>query len=83
MKKMRSTHLPGALALLALAASLSATPASADTYDPQKAGHPLRIVAYALHPAGVMLDVLLMRPAHWLVTRESMARLFGHERYTD
>jgi Spy/CpxP family protein refolding chaperone len=83
MKKMRSARLAGVLTLVALAASIAATPASADTYDPQKAGHPLRIVAYALHPVGVMLDVLLMRPAHWVVTRDSMARLFGHERYTD
>ena len=83
MKKKRSTRLAGAVASVALAASVLAAPASADPYDPQRAGHPLRIVAYALHPVGVMLDVLLMRPAHWVVTRDSMARLFGHERYID
>ena len=83
MKKKRSTRLAGAVASVALAASVLAAPASADPYDPQRAGHPLRIAAYALHPVGVMLDVLLMRPAHWVVTRDSMARLFGHERYID
>ena len=83
MKKTLPRRLTSALAFLALIAPLAAAPASADEYDPQKAAHPLRIVAYALHPIGVMLDVLLVRPAHWVVTHESMARLFGHERYTD
>jgi hypothetical protein len=70
------------LALFALSLAVAA-PASADRYDPQRAGHPARIVAYALHPIGVMLDLLIMRPAHWIGSHEPMATLFGHERYTD
>jgi hypothetical protein len=67
-------------ALLLLAFAL---PASADRYDPQKAGHPVRILAYALHPVGVMLDLLIFRPAHWIGSKEPLASFFGHERYTD
>ena len=68
----------GGLLILGLA-----TPASADRYDPQKAGHPARILAYAVHPIGVMLDLLIFRPAHWIGSKEPLASFFGHERYTD
>lgn len=72
-----------ALALLVSTLALSAAPAAADEYDPQRAGHPVRIIAYALHPVGVMLDLLLFRPAHWLGSHEPLATLFGHELYRD
>jgi hypothetical protein len=75
---------------LAVAATLSlalagvagiAGPAQAGTtrYDPQRAGHPLRIVAYALHPVGVVLDTLIFHPAWWLGTHEPLRTLFGVE----
>jgi hypothetical protein len=61
------------LFLLALAAPSSA----ADEYDSKRAGHPLRIVAYVLHPAGVILDTLIFRPAYWLGSHEPLRTLFG------
>lgn len=86
----RSRRVPstwrGRLASLLLAALVStvalgavATPAAADEYDESMAGHPLRIVAYVLHPVGVVIDYLIMRPAHWLVSHEPLETLFGHE----
>ena len=66
-------------ALLALASS----PALADDYDPLDAGHPLRVVAYLLHPVGVALDLLIFRPAHWLGGQPGLAQLFGHEPYRE
>jgi hypothetical protein len=60
-----------------------AAPAAADRYDPQKAGHPVRVLAYVVHPVGVMLDLLIFRPAHWIGTKSPMSWFFGHERYTD
>lgn len=54
--------------------------AQADSYDPQKAGNPLRIAAYILHPVGVLLDYGLMRPCFWVVKREPFATIFGYER---
>ena len=66
-------------ALLCAATLLIATPAMADEYDDDAAGHPLRIVAYVLHPVGVALDYLILRPAHWLVSQEPMKTIFGHE----
>jgi hypothetical protein len=65
----------GLVAALFLA---GATPVSADGYDPEYAGHPLRIAAYVLHPIGVVLDVLIVRPAHFIVMHEPFKTLFGH-----
>ena len=60
----------------------TAVPAAADEYSPQWAAHPVRILAYAVHPIGVALDLLIVRPAHWVVTQNrGLSRLFGHEKY--
>jgi hypothetical protein len=48
-------------------------------YDPQSAGHPLRIVAYAVHPVGVILDYLVLRPCYWLGSHEPLRTLFGRD----
>ena len=71
-----------AAALLA-AGLLVGSAAAADEYDPQRAAHPVRIVAYALHPIGVVLDLLLVRPAHWLGGLPGIDKLVGHEMYRD
>lgn len=65
-----------ALCMIAVA---SASPTRADDYDEKSSGHPLRIIAYVLHPVGVAIDYLLLRPAHWLGSREPMKTIFGHE----
>lgn len=65
-----------ALAMIAIAA---ASPARADDYDEKSSGHPLRIIAYVLHPVGVAIDYLLLRPAHWLGSHEPLKTIFGHE----
>jgi hypothetical protein len=68
------------IAALSVAVALAlASPAAADEYDPTNAGHPLRIVAYVLHPVGVAIDYLIMRPAHWIGSFEPMKTLFGQE----
>jgi hypothetical protein len=56
-----------------------ASPVAADEYDEENAGHPLRVIAYILHPVGVVIDYVLLRPAHWLVSHEPLKTLFGHE----
>lgn len=60
-----------------------ASPAPADDYDSENAAHPLRIAGYVLHPVGVILETLLVRPAHWLVSFGPMRKLFGHEERFD
>ena len=55
--------------------------ALADRYEPKRAGHPLRIAAYIVHPIGVLIDYLILRPAHWVGDREPFTTIFGHEDY--
>jgi hypothetical protein len=50
-----------------------------DDHDPLRAAHPLRIVAYALHPVGVALDYLIVRPAVWTARREPFRTIFGYD----
>jgi hypothetical protein len=70
------------LASCALAALLvTASPAAADEYDPHYAGHPLRVLAYIVHPFGVALDYMIFRPAHWVGSHEPLRTIFGHTDY--
>ena len=59
-------------------ASYAHTPVR-DGHDPRNAAHPLRIVAYALHPVGVALDWVVVRPAVWVVRHEPFRTIFGFE----
>jgi hypothetical protein len=66
--------------ILIVALLLSAPIAvQAAEYDPQRAGHPIRIAAYVLHPVGVLLDYVLFRPAWWLGQYEPVRTIFGVE----
>ena len=78
-RRRRSRGAGLVLALLAALTLSFTSPALADEYDEDSAGHPLRIVAYVLHPVGVAIDYLILRPAHWLVSQEPMKTVFGHE----
>ena len=72
---MRS--IPACVLGLALWFPLAA--GAADAYDPRRAGHPLRIAAYALHPVGVILDYLIFRPAWFIGGFEPIRTLVGRE----
>lgn len=64
---------------LALVFLLLAAPALAqERYDPQKAGHPVRIIAYAVHPVGWLLDRLIFFPAWWIGGHEPFRSIVGH-----
>ena len=81
---MRTKHgslLGRGLAAAALLACLVAVagPAAADEYDAHRAGHPLRLAGYILHPVGVALDYLIFRPAHFLVSQPVLSTIFGHD----
>ena len=69
----------GVAALVAAVMLVGATASVADDYDPTQSAHPLRLVAYLLHPVGVFLDYVLVRPAHWLVSQEPFDKVFGHD----
>ena len=67
----------GASGLLALAVLTSGFAANADEYEPSNAGHPLRIIAYVVHPVGVAYNYLLLRPAYWVGSHDPFRTLFG------
>ncbi len=85
MADSRFTSLRRRCAALVLVGALAAlaTPMAADEYDARRAGHPLRVLAYALHPVGVALDWLIFRPAHWAGSQPAMSYIFGHQVYED
>ncbi|MDG2336005.1 MAG: hypothetical protein P8Q97_17465 [Myxococcota bacterium] len=66
-----------ALLVLVLVACGSASPASAEDYEPSQAGNPLRIVAYVIYPVGVVFDYLILRPAYWVGSQEPFKTVFG------
>ena len=49
-----------------------------DGYDDSQS-HPLRIVAYAVHPVGYALEWLVTRPIHAIVSQPELERVFGHK----
>jgi hypothetical protein len=69
----------GALAVVALLAQAPAAMAGS-RYDPNKAGHPLRIAGYALHTVGWILDKLIYYPAWVIGQQEPIATIVGSER---
>jgi hypothetical protein len=65
---------------VALATTLIGAPVTArahDAYDDSES-HPLRLVAYAVHPVGFALEWLLVRPFHFVVSNPGLDRVFGH-----
>jgi hypothetical protein len=69
------------LRILALSVLLlAAAPVRAqEPYDPERAGHPLRVAAYIAHPVGWLLDRLIFYPAWWIGGHEPLRSIFGHD----
>lgn len=78
-RRIRRTRRRGTAAIAVGLVLVLASPVAADEYDASKSGHPLRMIAYALHPVGVLIDYVLLRPAHWLGSLEPIKAIFGHE----
>jgi len=74
-RRRRAGWLLG-LAVLALVAAARPVRAT-EAYDPKRAGNPVRIAAYIMHPAGVLIDYLIMRPAWWIGSHEPFRTIFG------
>ncbi len=67
------------MVLAAILFAVAAPAAQADEYESDRSGHPYRMLAYLVHPIGVVLDFLVLRPAHWVGHQEPFKTLFGHE----
>lgn len=74
--RFRMPGIVGMLMLLAVALlPISAT--AHDAYDDSES-NPLRLVAYVVHPVGVAIEWLVMRPIHFLVSQPQIEPIFGH-----
>jgi hypothetical protein len=63
--------------LLIALVMVPATGRAHDAYDDTQS-HPLRLIAYAVHPVGYAIEWLAMRPIHFLVSQPQTERVFGH-----
>jgi hypothetical protein len=50
----------------------------ADEYDDSQS-HPLRLLAYVIHPVGYTLEWLVTRPFHEFVAQPDLEPVFGHQ----
>ena len=66
-------------ALFALALLAAPKIASANVYDRTDGDHPLRYVAYLVHPLGVAVDYALLQPIHRLVSLPNASKWFGYD----
>ncbi len=74
-----SSLLLGLVMAISFAGASLPGAALADEYESTEAGHPLRIIGYVLHPVGVALDYLFMRPMYWIGSHEPFKTIFGRE----
>ena len=75
---MKSTRLLVVLLAMWLAVGIKSGLAAPDEYDDSQS-HPLRIVAYLVHPAAFLLEWTIFRPFHFLVSgTEPLEAFFGH-----
>lgn len=79
MRCSPSSIVRGLTLAIVLLSSASPIAAKEDGYDPSRAGHPLRIVAYVVHPVGVLLDRVIFRPAWYVFGHEPLRALVGRE----
>ena len=77
-RKLAAALLLGFLVAGSALAEKGETKIAGSAYEPTEAGHPLRIAAYVLHPVGVILDRLILRPAAWLGRHEPIKTLVGN-----
>ena len=77
----RKKHTWKQYAVVTAAAVLLLAPVAfaGDRYDDFEDTHPLRIVAYPVHAVGSLLEWLVARPLHALVSQPKLAPIFGHD----
>jgi hypothetical protein len=66
------------IAFLALVGMMMVSkPAIASEYEDTQS-HPLRVVAYLVHPIGYAFEWVFFRPLHWVVSQPNLEEVFGH-----
>jgi hypothetical protein len=62
---------------LIVALGAGAPVAAHDAYDDSES-HPLRLAAYGAYPIGYLVEWVVMRPMHFVVSHPQLERIFGH-----
>ncbi len=65
---------------LAVVAGLAGAPGAAlahDAYDDSES-HPLRVAAYGVHAVGYVVEQMVFRPLHFVVSNPQLEPIFGH-----
>ena len=65
------------LTLATMLIGASAPARAHDAYDDSES-HPLRLAAYAVYPAGFLLEWLFTRPLHFMMSNPNLEPVFGH-----
>ncbi len=70
-------------AVVTVAAVLLLAPVAVvgDNYDDFEDTHPLRIVSYPVHAVGYLLERLVARPLHAIVSQPKLEPIFGHDKH--
>ena len=66
------------LAVVAVVFLTAPLAAANDYYDDFEDTHPLRLVAYPVHAAGYVIEWLITRPIHALLSQRDLEPVFGH-----
>jgi outer membrane protein OmpA-like peptidoglycan-associated protein len=75
---MKKFYLPIISVLVSVALCGMPRPALADDYDDSQS-HPLRVLAYLAHPFGLLVEWVVARPLHFLVSATPQQEyIFGH-----
>jgi hypothetical protein len=65
--------------LFALALAAIPGTSQAHVYDRNDSDHPLRYIAYVIHPIGMAVEYAVLRPIHWVVSQPNADKIFGHD----
>ncbi|MBI1291506.1 hypothetical protein GC173_09725 [bacterium] len=68
---------------LAIATMAMVSTAHADRYTRATNDNPLRFVRYVVQPVGLLVEYVVYRPIHWVVSQPNLDIVFGHEAKTD
>jgi hypothetical protein len=79
---MAGLALAAAIAISQPAFACNGSGYCGDEYDDSQS-HPLRLIAYAVHPIGYLTKWVVVWPIHCLVSQPGLADVFGHHPHQD
>ena len=64
---------------LAAAFMVLSSVATADDYERGEDDCPIRILAYVVHPVGMLAEYTITRPVHWVTKQIHLNKVFGNK----